>query len=84
MRKRKVLLEILLLTLGSSCIPIHTSANILSDQQATAEFSQSNAVLYSSDIIEYRYRYLSNGQLQYRRWNDTKKKWVDPYWINLN
>lgn len=31
-------------------------------------------------IIKYR-KY--NGKWQYRRWNDTKKIWVDPYWIDL-
>lgn len=24
-----------------------------------------------------------NGVKQYRRWNETQKKWVDPYWINM-
>jgi len=31
-----------------------------------------------SIIIVYRVYY---GRLQYRRWNETKNRWVDPYWI---
>lgn len=36
-----------------------------------------------SDIIFYKYR-TYRGKRQKRRWNDTKKKWVDPYWIDCN
>ena len=35
-----------------------------------------------SDTIETKYRY-HNGHLQYRRWNATKGRWVDPDWTNL-
>ena len=38
--------------------------------------------LMSLDIIEYRYREYKN-RLQYRRWNVTKKRWVDPHWTNM-
>ncbi len=31
-------------------------------------------------IKKYRTYY---GKMQYRRWNVTTGKWVDPYWINL-
>ncbi len=34
------------------------------------------------DQIEYRYR-IYNGRQQYRRWNVTKKCWVDPKWIDV-
>ena len=36
--------------------------------------------LMSSDVIEYKFREYKN-RLQYRRWNATRKFWVDPYWI---
>lgn len=35
-----------------------------------------------ADVIEIRYR-TYNGVRQYRRWNRTKNRWVDPYWINI-
>lgn len=40
--------------------------------------------LYSTDKIEYKYRYNSEGKLQYRRWNATKNCWIDSSWIDLN
>lgn len=82
--KRKLLLWTFLLILGSFCVPIYASDNSPSTQQVIAEFTQNNIVPYSSDIIQYKFRRTSSGQLQYRRWNETKQKWVDPYWINVN
>lgn len=38
--------------------------------------------ILSKDIIIKKYRYYK-GKRQYRRWNDTKKRWVDPKWINI-
>ncbi|MGN1112741.1 MAG: hypothetical protein ACI4RP_06000 [Acutalibacteraceae bacterium] len=35
-----------------------------------------------SDTIVWKYR-MYNGQMQKRRWNETKQVWVDPYWINI-
>lgn len=34
------------------------------------------------DVIVYKFR-TYNGRTQYHRWNETKQKWVDPYWINF-
>lgn len=34
------------------------------------------------DVIITKYR-IYNNRMQYRRWNKTKKIWVDPYWIDL-
>lgn len=36
-----------------------------------------------ADVIEIKTRYL-NGKHQYRRWNATRNRWEDPYWIDLN
>lgn len=36
--------------------------------------------LMSSDVIQYKYRQYNN-RMQYRRWNVTRQRWVDPYWI---
>ena len=35
-----------------------------------------------ADVIETKYRW-NNGIIQWRRWNASRGKWVDPYWINL-
>ncbi len=37
-----------------------------------------------ADQIYWRYRTLSDGTIQKRRWNATKGYWVDPHWINVN
>ena len=37
-----------------------------------------------ADVIYWRYRTLSDGTIQKRRWNETKGYWVDPHWINVN
>ncbi len=42
---------------------------------------ESDAMPYA-DTIVMKYR-TYNGMRQYRRWNETKKYWVDPYWLNL-
>ena len=33
-----------------------------------------------ADVIVTKYK-KENGIIYYRRWNETKKEWVDPYWI---
>lgn len=35
-----------------------------------------------ADVIEIKYR-VHNGIPQYRRWNATRNRWVDPDWIDL-
>ena len=36
----------------------------------------------STDVIVYKFREYKH-RAQYRRWNATRKRWVDPRWINL-
>lgn len=37
-----------------------------------------------ADVIYWRFRELSDGTIQKRRWNETRGCWMDPYWINVN
>lgn len=37
-----------------------------------------------ADVIYWRYRTLSDGTIQKRRWNATRGYWVDPDWIDVN
>lgn len=39
-------------------------------------------VMPLADKIVIKYR-THLGKLQYRRWNQTKGVWVDPYWIDM-
>ena len=36
-----------------------------------------------ADVIVKKYR-VSNGVLQYRRWNETRGYWVDKKWITMD
>lgn len=36
---------------------------------------------YADVIVKYYRMY--DGLVQYRRWNETRGYWVDPYWIYL-
>ena len=40
------------------------------------------AAAIMADVIVYKYR-VNNGKYQYRRWNETRGYWVDPYWIDV-
>ena len=46
-----------------------------------AEQQQKHDAPYA-DVIVYKYR-IENGKQQYRRWNETRGYWVDPYWIDV-
>lgn len=35
-----------------------------------------------AEVIVNKYRNY-NGKTQYRRWNETRGYWVDPYWIDV-
>lgn len=37
-----------------------------------------------ADVVYWRYRVLSDGTIQKRRWNETRGYWVDPHWIDVN
>ncbi len=43
--------------------------------------ADSTAIQPRADVIVRKWRG-SRGQLQYRRWNDTKQEWVDDEWID--
>lgn len=44
--------------------------------------ADSTSIQPRADKIVIKWRRGSRGQLQYRRWNDTKQKWVDDEWID--
>lgn len=39
-------------------------------------------IIAFADVIVKKYR-IYKGQMQYRRWNETSKYWVDSSWINM-
>lgn len=56
----------------ASYIPMNTPVSIVSDP----------SIMPFADVIIYKTR-IFNGVNQYRRWNETKKCWVDPDWIDF-
>ena len=40
------------------------------------------AIMATAVLIVYKFR-IYNGKQQYRRWNETRGYWVDPYWIDV-
>lgn len=45
------------------------------------ETANEGTITPHADVIVYKYR-IYNGKYQYRRWNETRGYWVDPYWID--
>lgn len=50
---------------------------------STESDTASTVVQPRKDVIVKKWR-VYNGKRQYRRWNDTKKVWVDKAWIDYN
>ena len=48
----------------------------------TPQSSSENTIMPCADVIVYKFR-IYNGKQQYRRWNETRGYWVDPYWIDV-
>lgn len=53
-----------------------------SDSSALESGADSTSIQPRADKIVIKWRRGSRGQLQYRRWNQTKLKWVDDEWID--
>lgn len=56
-------------------VPIESNASEILTKESTV------GIVPFADVIVNKYR-KNNGQLQKRRWNETKGCWVDPQWIN--
>ena len=65
-----------------------TSDSVIVIETATPDSSSlesgtdTTAIQPRADVIVRKWRRGSRGQLQYRRWNETRKKWVDDEWID--
>lgn len=65
-----------------ACFSSTAYAIDLSSVQMPISCSSEGEITPYADVIVYKYR-IYNGVHQYRRWNETRGYWVDPYWINL-
>jgi hypothetical protein len=44
--------------------------------------NEDHTAIMRADVIVKKYR-INHGKQQYRRWNETRGKWVDPAWIDI-
>ncbi len=76
--KKKIKLIILLLVAVLAITKQET--NVVWGAEEIIEKTDEEATRGDEIIIKYR---IYNGIIQYRHWNVTKNRWVEPDWINL-
>ena len=81
--RKKDLFILAMVALIMATIPTGYAANSSSALMSTySSIGSENNITPCADVIVYKYRLL-NGEQQYRRWNETRGYWVDPYWLYL-
>ena len=78
---KKIICTFCTMVMISAFVPVSYAAECLSTITPNISSSESEIVPYA-DVIVYEYR-IYNGVQQYRRWNETRGYWVDPYWIDV-
>lgn len=76
MMKRMTALLFALLLCGSALLPAQAKETVTISQSAAGPVNEINA----DKIVIKKRTY--NGKRQFRRWNETKQRWVDPAWID--
>lgn len=76
--KKRILCSLTAAMIIATSIPAAFAANV---PPAPTSCGEREIVPYA-DVIIYRYR-IENGRKQYRRWNETRGYWVDPYWLDV-
>lgn len=79
---KKVIIGMLAATMLFSAMPASIPAMLR--MPVTVEASETAEIEPKADVIYWRYRTLSDGTVQKRRWNATRGYWVDPYWITVD
>lgn len=81
--KKKTLLSLAASVLMVTTIPFGYAADLpVTEMPVYADAGSESGIMPYADVIVYKHRLL-NGKPQYRRWNETRGYWVDPYWIDL-
>lgn len=81
---KNMVLVALLSTFMINMVPITSfaaSANDVEIKTNAVDYPPGGYEVRKAQIVK-KYR-VHNGKVQYRRWNATTGKWVDPYWINV-
>ena len=77
--KKRLLCALGAAAIMATAVPTAFAADI--PQAPTPQNSSECTIMPCADVIVYKYRFES-GKYQYRRWNETRGYWVDPYWID--
>lgn len=80
--KKLLLTAVIALSISSVSTVKTEAADSSVMENIRIEESENNGIVTYADVIVRKYR-IYNGQRQYRRWNSTQRRWVDPYWINF-
>lgn len=63
-------------------IGIMASAETIAFRNVDQTVYSTQEIQPRADVIVTKYRW-NVDHIEYRRWNQTQNKWVDPYWIDL-
>ena len=77
--RKLFVLFFIILVLCSACLPAYAA---VADIPPATTAEEGEGIEPRADVIVFKYR-IYNGVYQYRRWNETKGYWVDPYWIDV-
>ena len=78
-KRKKISIILGIIIMNCICIlPVSASEKVL----ASPGIEINNIIEPRVDVIVTKYR-VYKGVKQYRRWNETKGEWVDPYWIDI-
>ena len=76
--KKRILCALSAALIMATSIPAAFAANVPPVPTSGGE----REIVPYADVIVYKYR-IVNGRKQYRRWNETRGYWVDPYWLDI-
>ena len=80
MMYKKIVCAFCAMIMISAFVPVSYAAERLPTTPSST--SSESEIVPHADVIVYAYR-IYNGVQQYRRWNETRGYWVDPYWIDV-
>lgn len=76
---KRIISIVLGISIGMSMVCVEGNA---SEVLVMSSVSVAENQIRTTDQIVKKYREFK-GKMQYRRWNETKKCWVDPAWIDM-
>lgn len=80
-RLRKIMICMIVIeVMASSKLVVEAADTRPCENQQMVDDANGAVICADSIVIKFR---MYHGKQQYRRWNETRGKWVDPEWIDL-